>query len=172
MKKAKELKEKTGGFFKDFKAFISRGNVVDMAVGVIIGGAFGKIVTSLVNDIIMPAVGLLFGKVDFTKMKYVITPEVKDAAGTVTTPENAILYGNFIQQVVDFLIVAFCIFMVLRLITVMRRKAIEAEAAAAAEKAAADAAAAEAAAKVSEERDRTQTEILATLKNIEANLKK
>ena len=172
MKSVKDIKEKTGGFWKDFKAFISRGNVVDMAVGVIIGGAFGKIVTSLVNDIIMPAIGLLFCKMDFTKMKYVITPEVKDAAGTVTTPESAILYGNFIQQVVDFLIVAFCIFVMVKLINGLRKKAIAAEAAAAAEKAAADAAAAEAAAKVVAERDQTQADILATLKSIEANLKK
>lgn len=85
-----------------FKEFISKGNVVDMAVGVIIGGAFGKIVTSLVNDIIMPLIGLLIGGLDFSSLSWT----VKDAK---------ITYGAFIQTVVDFLIVAFCIFSVIRM---------------------------------------------------------
>ena len=131
-----KLTEKSTGFFKDFKAFISRGNVVDMAVGVIIGGAFGKIVTSLVNDIIMPAVGLLFGKVNFTELKYVFEPAVLDESGAVVTPESALLYGNFIQQIVDFIIIAFCIFVMVRIINGMRRKSIAAERAAAEEAAA------------------------------------
>ncbi|MBR6530843.1 MAG: large-conductance mechanosensitive channel protein MscL [Clostridia bacterium] len=167
-----KLKEKSTGFFKDFKAFISRGNVVDMAVGVIIGGAFGKIVTSLVNDIIMPAVGLLFGKVNFTELKCVFEEAVLDESGAVVTPESALLYGNFIQQIVDFLIIAFCIFVMVRIINGMRRKSIAAERAAAEEAAAKAKEAEEAAAAVVAERDRTQVEILETLKAIEKNLKK
>ncbi|HPG64127.1 MAG TPA: large conductance mechanosensitive channel protein MscL, partial [Saccharofermentans sp.] len=82
---------------KDFKAFISRGNVMDMAIGVIIGGAFGKIVTSLVNDIVMPGIGYLIGGLDFADMKYVMSPAVLDKAGEIVTPEVAICYGNFIN---------------------------------------------------------------------------
>ena len=87
-----------------------------MAVGVIIGGAFGKIVSSLVNDIIMPAVGVLLGGVSFTDLKYVITPATQDAA------EVAILYGSFIQSVVDFLIIAFSIFLFIKLLSSMKKK--------------------------------------------------
>ena len=85
-----------------FKKFISRGNVIDMAVGVIIGGAFGKIVTSLVNDIVMPLIGLALGKVNFANLSLKIG-------------ETEIKYGNFIQTIVDFLIVAFCIFVVIQI---------------------------------------------------------
>lgn len=104
------------GFIAEFKKFISRGNVLDLAVGVIIGGAFTSIVNSLVNDIIMPIVGILFGGIDFTKLRYVITP----AAGDV--PEAAIYYGNFIQNVVDFLLVAFVVFVMLKAINRFHRK--------------------------------------------------
>lgn len=103
-------------FFDDFKAFALKGNIVDMAVGVIIGGAFGKIVTSLVNDIIMPLIGLMTGNINFADLKYVFQPEIKDAAGTVVTPEAALTYGNFIQTVVDFLIIALSIFVVLKIL--------------------------------------------------------
>lgn len=96
------------GFIKEFKEFISRGSVVDLAVGVIIGGAFTSIVTSLVNDIIMPAIGILFGGIDFTGLKYVITPAVGD------TPEAAFYYGNFIQNVVNFLLISLVIFTVIK----------------------------------------------------------
>lgn len=111
----------------DFKAFIQKGNVVDMAVGIIIGGAFGKIVSSLVNDIIMPPIGMLMGGVSFTKLKIVLKEgiaETTDAAGAVTAavPEVAIFYGNFIQTAVDFLIIAFAIFMMIRIFMNMRRK--------------------------------------------------
>ncbi len=94
----------------EFKEFISRGNVVDLAVGVIIGGAFTSIVTSLVNDIVMPVVGLIVGGVNFTGLKYVITPAVGDVA------EAAIYYGNFLQSVVNFLLVACVIFSVIKVI--------------------------------------------------------
>lgn len=109
------MKEKKG-FIAEFKEFISRGSVVDLAVGVIIGGAFTAIVTSLVNDIIMPVIGLLFGGVDFTSLRYVITPAVGD------TPEAAIYYGNFIQSIVNFLLIALVIFTVIKLINNFHRK--------------------------------------------------
>lgn len=105
LKKAKDLKKGVS----DFKAFISRGNVVDMAVAVVIGGAFGKIVTSLVNDIIMPAIGILIGGLDFSGL----TLKVKDAT---------INYGLFIQAIVDFLIIAFCIFLVVKIFEKFKRK--------------------------------------------------
>ena len=101
-------------FFDEFKEFINKGNAMDMAVGVIIGGAFGKIVTSLVNDVIMPVIGKLTAGADFTSLKAVISPAVLDEAGEVVKPEAAIMYGNFIQTVVDFLIVAFCIFLMVK----------------------------------------------------------
>lgn len=88
---------------KEFKEFISRGNVVDMAVGVIMGSAFGKIVTSLVNDIIMPLVGVLIGGIDFTSLSF----KIQDAS---------VKYGSFIQNIVDFLIVAICIFIFVKII--------------------------------------------------------
>ena len=101
---------------KDFKEFAFKGNVLDMAIGVIIGGAFGKIVTSLVNDLIMPIISILIGGLNFTDLKYVITPKHGDIA------ENAIAYGSFIQNVVDFLIIAFCIFLFVRLIEKFKKK--------------------------------------------------
>ena len=91
-----------------------RGNVVDMAVGVIIGGAFGKIISSLVDDIIMPVVGLATGGMDFKDLKLTLKDPVRDAAGAVTQEAVTWNYGMFIQNVVDFLIVAFCIFMAIR----------------------------------------------------------
>ena len=92
-----------------FKKFISRGNVIDMAVGVIIGGAFGKIVTSLVNDIVMPLIGLALGKLDFASL-------------SIKIGESEIKYGNFIQTVVDFLIVALCIFIVIEIFEKFKKK--------------------------------------------------
>ncbi|MBQ1263039.1 MAG: large-conductance mechanosensitive channel protein MscL [Oscillospiraceae bacterium] len=103
-------------FFADFKAFIAKGNVIDMATAVIIGAAFNKIITSLVNDVIMPLISLLVGGLDVTDWKWVISPEVLDEAGVVVTAENSLKYGMFIQTVIDFLIVAFCIFLALRVI--------------------------------------------------------
>ncbi len=101
--------------FKEFKEFISKGNVMDLAVGVIIGAAFGKIVTSLVDDIIMPIIGIILGKIDFSNLKIVITP------ATGTTPEAAVKYGLFIQNVVNFLIMAFVIFLMVKFINKLRK---------------------------------------------------
>ena len=109
-------------FFEDFKAFAMKGNVVDMAVGVVVGGAFGKIVSSFVADIITPLLGILLGKVSFTDLKWVITPAVLDEAGNVVEAELALTYGNFIQQVIDFLIIALSIFVVLRVIMALKSK--------------------------------------------------
>ncbi|MBQ6896203.1 MAG: large-conductance mechanosensitive channel protein MscL [Oscillospiraceae bacterium] len=103
-------------FVNEFKAFISRGNVVDMAVGVIVGSAFTAIVNSLVKDVVTPFIGVLTGGVDFTQMKYVITPAVGE------TPEVAILYGNFIQAIINFLIIAFVVFCMVKMINTMRAK--------------------------------------------------
>jgi len=111
-----------GTLLKDFKDFAMRGNVVDMAVGVIVGGAFGKIVSSLVNDVIMPVVGVITGGVDFKELKTVLKDPVVDAAGQVTQEAVTLNYGMFIQCIVDFLIVAFCIFMAIRLMQKFRKK--------------------------------------------------
>lgn len=104
-KKEKLTREKitksVKGGISEFKAFISRGNVIDMAVGVIVGGAFGKIVTSLVNDLLMPLIGIVLGGLDFSSLSI----KIKDAT---------ISYGTFIQTIVDFLIIAFCIFMFIK----------------------------------------------------------
>ena len=110
-------------FFSEFKEFISRGNVMDMAVGIIIGGAFTTIVNSLVNDIVMPAIGILLAGVNFTDLKWVITP----ASGDI--PEAAIYYGSFIQNIVNFLIVALVVFSIVKAINRMHKKKEEAPAA-------------------------------------------
>ncbi|WP_314010209.1 large-conductance mechanosensitive channel protein MscL [Pseudostreptobacillus hongkongensis] len=101
---------------KDFKDFIARGNVIDLAVGVIIGGAFGKIVSSLVNDIIMPIIGLILGKVNFTQLAIVLQPAEGDTAALTLN------YGMFIQNVIDFLIISFVIFMALRLLVKLKKE--------------------------------------------------
>ena len=117
------------GFLQEFKAFALKGNVMDMAVGVIIGGAFGKIVTSLVNDVIMPPIGLVVGGVDFTDLNLTLKQAVVDAAGEVITPAVAWNYGAFIQQVVDFAILAFCVFMMVKVMNrLMKKKEEEAPA--------------------------------------------
>ena len=109
------------GFLKEFKAFALIGNVMDMAVGVIIGGAFGKIVTSLVNDIIMPPIGILVGGVDFTNLKLVIKKAVIEG-GAEIAPAVTWNYGAFIQQVVDFTILAFCVFMMVKVMNKLLKK--------------------------------------------------
>ena len=115
-------------FLQDFKAFAMKGNVVDMAVGVIIGGAFGKIVTSVVNDIIMPPIGILVGGVDFKDLKLILQEgkeEILNEAGEVVTPavaEVTLNYGNFLQQTFDFLIIAFSIFFMIKVITKLTEK--------------------------------------------------
>ena len=115
---------KKSTFFSDFKTFITKGNILDMAVGVIIGGAFGKIVSSLVADIIMPAIGAICNTKSLADMKYIITEAVPASEdGTVAAvAEVAIKYGQFIMYIVDFLIVAFCMFVVVRMFMNMRNK--------------------------------------------------
>ncbi len=114
------MQEKTKGFIKEFKEFISRGNVIDMAVGIIIGTAFTAIVNSLVNQVIMPFVGWLIGGINFSDFKFVLAP----AQGDI--PEVAILYGSFLQQVINFLIIAFVVFVMVKLMNRFRRKNEEA----------------------------------------------
>ena len=115
-------------FLQDFKAFAMKGNVVDMAVGVIIGGAFGKIVTSVVNDIFMPVIGMLVGGVNFTDLKITLKEGVAEQlneAGEVVqvaVPAVTLNYGNFLQQTFDFLIIAFSIFLFISLIKKVKKK--------------------------------------------------
>ncbi len=104
------------GFLKEFKEFAMKGNVVDMAVGVIIGGAFGKIVTSLVNDIIMPPIGVLMGGADFKDLSVVLQEGVEATETAPAVAEVVWKYGAFIQQVVDFLIIALSVFVMIKLI--------------------------------------------------------
>lgn len=111
---------KASSFLQDFKAFAMKGNVIDMAVGVIIGGAFGKIVSSIVADIIMPMVGLLVGGVNFADLKLVLKPaEVVDGVEKAAVTLN---YGNFLQVTFDFVVIAFSIFLFVRLISNLNRK--------------------------------------------------
>ena len=101
---------------KEFKEFISKGNVVDLAIGVIIGAAFGKIVSSLVNDIIMPIIGLILGKINFKTLSLVLKPAEGDADALTLN------YGMFIQNIVDFLIIAFVLFIILKMILKLKRE--------------------------------------------------
>ncbi len=113
-------------FFSDFKAFITKGNVVDMAIGVVIGGAFKDIVNALVANIITPLIGLMLGGTDLSDHKYVLQEEVVeivDGVETVTTPENAVLWGAFLQTVIDFLIIALTIFVVIKVAMAVHNKA-------------------------------------------------
>jgi large conductance mechanosensitive channel len=115
------------GIVKEFKDFAVKGNMLDMAVGIIIGGAFGKIITSLVNDVLMPPLGMLLGKVDFSNLKAVLQKghdAVMDGT-TVVHPavnEVTINYGMFIQNIIDFLIVALCIFFVIKAMNSLKKK--------------------------------------------------
>ena len=104
------------GMLKEFKDFAMRGNVLDMAIGVVLGAAFGKIVTSMVNDIIMPPLGMVLGKVDFSSLKITMQEAVDK------TPAVAINYGTFINAILDFVIVAFCIFLVIKQVNRFTRK--------------------------------------------------
>lgn len=110
MAKAKKI----SGFFHDFKAFITKGNILDMAVGVIIGAAFNQIVTSLVNDILMPVIGRIANTSDLSDLKFVMTNAVLDDAGEIVTPEVAIRYGQFLSYILNFLIVALTLFVIIR----------------------------------------------------------
>ncbi|MBO5864139.1 MAG: large-conductance mechanosensitive channel protein MscL [Paludibacteraceae bacterium] len=106
----------------EFKAFAVRGNVIDMAVGVIIGGAFGKIVSSVVADVIMPPIGLLVGGVNFTDLKWEMKEAVLNDAGEVIAPAVTLNYGNFLQVTFDFLIVAIAVFAFVKLINSLNKK--------------------------------------------------
>ena len=110
-------------FLEEFKAFAMRGNVIDLAVGVVIGGAFGKITTSIVNDIIMPVIGVLTGGINFSDWKIVLKHAILDAEGVVVNPEVAITFGNTIAIVLDFIIIAFAVFCMVKGINTMRTKA-------------------------------------------------
>ncbi len=121
-----------GKFLTEFKEFAMKGNVIDMAVGVIIGGAFGKIVTSLVNDIIMPVVGIATGGVDFKEHKILLKAAETAADGTVINPEVFLTWGVFVQSIVDFLIIAFCIFVAIKWMNKLKNATKKAEAEAAA----------------------------------------
>ena len=113
--------KKKSTFVKDFKAFITKGNVLDMAVGVIIGGAFSSIVSSLVNDIIMPLLGLLVGDVNFTDLKCVLREAVMDGETEVKAAVT-LNYGQFIQYIINFLLIALCIFVAIRVVTNMTKR--------------------------------------------------
>jgi len=108
---------------KEFKEFAVKGNMFDMAIGIIIGTAFNKIVSSIVKDIIMPPFGYMLGKVSFNDLKYILQPEQKDAAGNVVKEVVSINYGNFIQISIDFLLIAITIFFVIKFFNLLRRKA-------------------------------------------------
>ncbi len=110
------------GFFGEFKEFIARGNVMDMAVGVIIGGAFGKISTSLVNDIIMPLISMLTGGIDFKTWTWVLKAAVLDATGAEVTPAVSVNYGTFLATILDFIIIAFAVFCMIKAINALHRK--------------------------------------------------
>jgi large conductance mechanosensitive channel len=107
------------GLLTEFKEFAARGNVVDLAVGVIIGAAFGKIVTSLVDQVVMPPIGLLLGKVDFSKLEWVLVPE---NSATQAVEKVAIQYGAFLNTLIQFLIVTFVVFLVVKAINRLRRQ--------------------------------------------------
>ena len=109
-------------FFEEFKTFAMRGNVIDMAVGVVIGGAFGKITTSIVNDIIMPVIGVLTGGLNFSDWKIVLKQAILDAEGAVATPEVAITFGNTIAVILDFIIIAFAVFCMVKGLNKLHRK--------------------------------------------------
>ncbi len=111
------------GFIKEFKEFAMRGNVIDLAVGVIIGASFGKIVTALVDDVIMPPIGYLLGGIDFANKKIVL----KAADEVHKVAEVAIKYGSFINTVIQFLIIAFCVFLMIKFINTLQRRAGESE---------------------------------------------
>ena len=112
------------GMIQEFKAFAMRGNVVDMAVGIVIGGAFGKIVSSLVSNVIMPPIGVITGGVDFKNLEIVLKGATVDAAGN-PVPAVALGYGVFINTVIDFVIIAFAIFMVVKLMNFAKKKQAE-----------------------------------------------
>lgn len=125
-------------FIEEFKTFIAKGNVLDMAVGVIIATAFGKITTSLVNDVFMPFIGWVIGDVDLTELNIVLSPEVLNEAGEVIDPAVVVAIGTFISTIIDFILIAFVVFLIVKAFNTAKEKAeakkkAEEEAAAAAE---------------------------------------
>lgn len=115
------------GFFKDFKSFLMKGDIINLATAVIIGGAFGKIVTSFTKDILMPPIGVLLGDVNFTDLKLVLKEATTNAVGEAV-PAVTINYGSFVQVIIDFIIIGFCIFMVLKAYEKSKKKEEEAPA--------------------------------------------
>ena len=109
-------------FFEEFKTFAMRGNVIDMAVGVVIGGAFGKITTSIVNDIIMPLISMITGGVNFSEWKWVLKEAVLDAEGAVASAEVAVNFGNTIAIILDFIIIAFAVFCMVKALNNLHKK--------------------------------------------------
>lgn len=165
--------KKKSTFMKDFKAFITKGNIIDMAVGVVIGGSFGKIVTGLVNYIINPFVAMFVQAGSLDSIKTVIKEAELDATGAVVAEEVAILWGTWLQTVIDFLITAFCIFVVLRIIMNVKNRfeseklaKAEAEAAEAKAKADEEAAALKARQDALEESTLKQAELLAEIRDL------
>ena len=116
-------------FFNEFKTFAMRGNVIDMAVGVVIGGAFGKITTSIVNDIIMPLISMITGGIDFTSWKWVLKAAELDAEGVEIAKEVAVNFGNTIAIILDFIIIAFAVFCLVKGLNSLHKKKEEAPAA-------------------------------------------
>ena len=116
-------------FFEEFKQFAMRGNVIDLAVGVVIGGAFGKITTSLVNDIIMPLISMITGGIDFSEWKWVLKEAVLNADGTEAAAAVSVNFGNLVAVILDFIIIAFAIFCMIKALNKLQRKKEEAPAA-------------------------------------------
>lgn len=158
MSKEKTVKKKVRTFWQDFKKFASKGNIIDLAVAVVVGAAFNKIISTLVSSIITPLTGLVIKTGDLAALKWVIKEAVVDAEGAVVTPEVAVTYGVFLQSLIDFIVIALCMFIVLRLFMKLKeslsrkeKEAAEAKAKEEAEAAAAKAhAEAEVAAKAAE----------------------
>lgn len=165
------MSEEKKSIITQFKEFISRGNVLDMAVGVVVGGAFTKIVNSLVSDLIMPALGVITGKIDMGDLKVVLEPAVLDEAGAVVKEELAIRYGLFLDAIINFLLVAIAIFAVIKVVGVIRDKATAKKRAE--EEAAAKKAEEESAAKAAEEAAKPdpQLELLTEIRDLLKNAK-
>lgn len=125
VKTENQVAKKTKKFWSDFKKFITKGNIIDLAVAVVIGGAFGKIVTSLVTNIITPLTGVFLKSGDISSLKWVLSEAVAadEAAGIAAVPEVAVTYGIFLQNIIDFIVIAFVIFVILRVILNMKNRA-------------------------------------------------
>ncbi len=122
--KVNKVKNRAKSFFSDFKKFVTKGNILDLAVAVVIGGAFGKIVSSLVKDLITPITGLFLNSGDLANLKWILKPAVaaNEAAGIAAVPEVAVTYGIFLQNTIDFLVIALVVFLMLRLVVTFKAK--------------------------------------------------